>query len=247
MEVNIIIPARNEEEVIIKTLEDLKKKIKVPYRIIVVNDHSTDKTEAAVKKYIKRHKKVILVNNKGSKKGFGHALKIGFQKIKSGLVVFVMADLCDDPKTINKMYKKINNGSADVVCGSRYMKGGRKKDNDNKFQGMMSFTVNFTLFYIFGIPTKDMSNAFKMYRKEILDNVKFNSDSGVEASMELLGQAYFNGAKIIEIPTIWTGRKIGKSKFKILKRTPRYWKIYKWITVNRLKKFLGSSMEEFYI
>ncbi len=243
--VNIVIPARNEEEVIVKTLKDLKTKLKVPFRVIVVNDKSTDNTEKVVSTYIKRHKEVSIINNSTKTSGFGKALSLGFSKVKKGYVVFVMADLCDDPKTINRMFKKIGDGW-DIVCGSRYMKGGKKKENDNKFQGFMSHLVNLTLYIFCGIPTRDVSNAFKMYRKEVLDKVIFNPESGVEESMEILGQAYFNGARIMEVPTIWTGRKFGKSKFKILKRTPRYWRIYKWIFVNKMKKLLGLDLNVFY-
>lgn len=245
--VNIIIPSKNEDEVIIKTLEDIKKKVKVPHRIIVVNDKSDDKTEEMVRKYIKKNKNVLIVNNKTKKGGFGQAIKLGFAKVKKGLIVFVMADLCDDPKTINKMYKKIVDENWDIVCGSRYMRGGKKRDNDNKFQGALSFLTNASLYFFWGIPTQDTSNAFKMYKKEILEKIRFNTDSGVEASMEILGQAYFNGAKITEIPTIWTGRKFGKSKFRILKRTPRYWRIYKWIILNKVRKITRFSFDEFYV
>ncbi len=244
--VNIVIPARNEEEVIVKTLKDLENKLNVPFRIFVVNDKSTDNTEKVVRNYIKRHKKVSIVNNSTGTSGFGKALSLGFSKVKKGYVVFVMADLCDDPKTINKMFRKIEEGW-DIVCGSRYMKGGKKKDNDNKFQGFMSYLVNLTLHIFCNIPTRDTSNAFKMYRKEVLDSVTFNPESGVEESMEILGQAYFNGAKIMEVPTIWTGRKFGKSKFKILKRTPRYWRIYKWILINKLRKMSGLKLDPFYV
>lgn len=244
--VNIVIPARNEEEVITKTLQDLERKVKFPFRIIVVNDKSTDNTEREVRNYIKRHRKVSILNNTSKTSGFGKALSLGFSKVRNGYVVFVMADLCDDPKTINRMFEKLEEGF-DIVCGSRYMKGGKKKDNDNKFQGFMSYVVNLTLHIFCGIPTRDVSNAFKMYRKEILDNIVFNPESGVEESMEILGQAYFNGAKITEVPTVWTGRKFGKSKFKILKRTPRYWRIYKWIFVNKINKILGFDLTPFYV
>ncbi len=242
--VNIIIPAKNEDKTIITTLKDLKEKIKVPYQIIVVNDKSTDKTELIVKKYSVKNRNVRLVNNTTKISSFGNALKIGFSKTKSGPVVFVMADLCDNPKTINLMYKKISEGW-DIVCGSRYTKNG-KKIGGPKLQGFLSNVINFSLYHILRLPTSDTSNAFKMYRHETLKNIKFNNKSGVEASMELLAQAYFGGAKIIDVPTTWIGRTAGQSKFKIVQRTPRYWKIYYWILKNRIRKIVNSKLEKFY-
>ncbi len=243
---NIVIPARNEEEVILKTLENLKKNVKSPYKVIVVNDKSKDRTENLVRTYMKKNRNIILLNNETRKSGFGQALKLGTKKIKSGNVIYVMADLCDDPRTINKMVQKMEEGW-DIVCGSRYMKGGKKKENNNKLQGFLSHIVNFSLYYFLRIPTKDTSNAFKIYRRDILNKVRFNTNSGVEASMEILGQAYFNNAKITEIPTIWTGRKFGVSKFKMVKRAPKYWKIYRWIFLNKVRKSVGMKLVEFYI
>src|SRR6185369_5861825 len=158
----------NEDEVILKTLESIRKNVKIPYKIIVVNDHSIDNTELVVKRYLKKNKKVQLLNNKTKKSGFSQAIKLGTLKAKSDLLVYVMADLCDDPKTINKMYQKIDSGKWDIVCGSRYMKGGKKKSNDNKLQGALSYLVNSTLYHFLRIPTSDTSNAFKMYKKEVL-------------------------------------------------------------------------------
>ena len=232
----IIIPARKEEKTILKTLEELSKQVKTPHRIIVVNDlDKSDKTDKIVKKYCQKHKNVSLIINK--KQGFAAALRLGFKAIKKGVVVPVMADRCDQLETIDKMFQKIKEGG-DIVCGSRYMKGGRKKGGP-KIQSFFSRLVGLTLHWLTGIPTKDVSNAFKMYRKEVLDKVKINLDSGVEVSMDITLQAYFQGARITEIPTSWTGRTLGQSKFKMLQRAPRYFKIYLWALIKSLAEFFN--------
>src|SRR3989344_255564 len=241
--ISVVIPARNEEESVITTLETLREKVTVPYEIIVVNDGSTDSTEAVVKRYAKTNKKVKLVNNLGPK-GFASALKLGIKIARGDYLVPIMADLCDDAATINKMYKKILE-DWDIVCGSRYMKGG-KKVGGPKLQGLLSEFVCRSLRIFTNISTWDVSNSFKMYRRQIIDSLKFNKKSGVEASMELLFQAYFGGAKIIEIPTTWRGRSFGRSKFKLLSRTPRYLGIYLWTVENSLRKTIGLQLKPFY-
>lgn len=244
MDLTIVIPAHNEEAIIIKTLESLKKRVKVSHKIIVVNDCSIDNTENVVKKYMKGNKNISLARTNPKKRGFACALEKGFNYVKKGVVVPVMADLCDDPQTINLMSEKINSGW-DVVCGSRYMKGGRKKGGP-KLQHFLSMFVCLSLKWITGLPTSDLTNAFKMYKIEVLKDIRTNPKSGVESSMETLLQVYFRGAKITEVPTSWKGRTIGKSKFKILERTPRYLKIYLWALENVLRRNLGYNLKKFY-
>jgi glycosyltransferase involved in cell wall biosynthesis len=240
----IIIPAHNEEKIIIKTIKQIQRYVKIPFLLIIVNDHSTDKTELVVKNYAEGFKNIKVINNSIECRGFAGALQTGFEAVKNGVVIPVMADLCDNPTTINRMYRKMYEGW-DIVCGSRYIKGGSKKGGP-KLQGFLSNYVCKSLHLLTGIPTTDVSNAFKMYRREIIDQVQINLKSGVEASMEITLQAYFNGAKITEVPTSWKGRVIGKSKFKILERSPRYWRIYIWAIENTLRNRLGLRLKVFY-
>lgn len=245
MDLTIIIPAHNEEGSIIKTLEGLKKAIKVPHKTVIVNDCSTDQTEQVVNQYAKKNKNISCLQTTPKAQGFANALKKGFMAVSTGAIVPIMADLCDEPKTINIMYDKMQKGW-DVVCGSRYMKGG-EKTGGSLLQHYLSKFVCKSLKYVTGIPTSDVSNAFKMYRKEWLSQVKINPKSGVEASMEILFQMYFNGAKITEVPTSWIGRKVGKSKFQILHRAPRYIHIYLWALENSMRKMLGIKLKKFYV
>lgn len=234
----IIVPAKKEEETIIKTLNEIKKRVKTPHKVIVINDSfKGDNTGKIVAKYVKRNKNIsVIINRTNPHPTFASALLLGFNKIKRGFVVPVMADLCDKVEDIDVMYKKMQDGS-DIVCGSRYVKGGHKKGGP-LVQSICSFLVCMSLHYITGIPTYDVSNAFKMYRRDILQDVIINPRGGVETSMAITLQAYFNNVKITEFPTRWVGRTIGKSKFKIIERTPPYYKIYLWSIKNTLRRYL---------
>lgn len=229
-ELTIVIPARNEEKVILKTLKSLSKSVKIPHDIIIVDDRSSDHTATIVKKYTKNHKGVYLIKNILTP-GFAHAVYSGFKVAKTKYVVPVMADLCDEPKTINKMYDIISTGKWDIICGSRYMSKGGKKGGP-LIQGIFSRIVGKTLNFLIKIPTSDVSNAFKMYKRSLVNKLKINP-GGVEFSMDITLQLYSKGSKITEIPTFWTGRTIGQSKFKLLKRAPKYIKLY----LNALKNY----------
>jgi glycosyltransferase involved in cell wall biosynthesis len=232
MKLTLIIPAHNEEEVIGRTIEELERTLDFNYEIIVINDHSTDRTESVVKKLTEVYKNIIVVNNNIGR-GFADALRNGFSVADSDFVIPVMADLCDDPRTIKEMYDLAVQGY-DIVCGSRYMSGGGKSGGPF-IQSFFSRFAGLSLMYILGVPTRDISNSFKCYSKEVLKQAKTIS-RGFEISMELALKAFFLGFKITEIPTVWKGRFIGKSKFYLFKVIPLYSKIYFWALFGKKEK-----------
>lgn len=240
--VSIIIPTYNEEKVIIKTLENIRRYVKIKKEVIIIDD-STDKTESIVKQYIRNHHWVIFIKNKPQNKGFVQSVFTGVKMSSKELVVMVMGDMCDNPQTINIMYRKISEGW-DVVCGSRYMRGGKRLGGP-EFLGFLSQYLCLSSYILTGIPTHDITNSFKMYRKQLLQKLKFNYDAGTAISMEILYQAYFNNAKITEVPTVWRGRL--ETRFKLGQRGPKYLKIFYWALKNKLRQLLKLLLNEFYL
>ena len=230
MKLSIAIPAHNEEENIAQVIEQVEDKIKFLFDLVVVNDHSTDKTAEIVAGLAKKFTNIILIENK-LEPGFANAIKTGLTSAKTDVVVPVMGDLCDDLETIPVMFEKIIKGF-DVVCGSRYIKGGRRIGG-SKVKGFFSFFVGRTMSMFTGIPTRDVANAFKMYRKEVVDSINIES-TGFEISMEMALKAYFKGFKVTEVPTVWKEREKGKSTFKMLNLTPNYSRWYLWALKTRL-------------
>lgn len=231
---SIIVPAKNEEQNILQTLISLKRAVRVPYEVVVVDDCSTDRLEEVVKKYARQNKNIHIVKTNPDKNGFSNAIRKGLKKATGDIMVIVMADLCDEPSTINMMHQKILEGW-DIVCGSRYSNGG-KKIGGPQVQSFFSSLVCKTLYYLTGITTKDASNAFKMFRKDILKDLEYKPDSGVEASLDFILKAYFKGFKIMDVPTIWRGRIKGQSKFKLVERSPKYIKIYLWALAHHFSR-----------
>ncbi len=236
MLISIVIPAHNEEEVIKERIFSLKDALDTSpfeYEILVINDHSTDRTERIVNELASQSSSLYIFSNDRAP-GFGNALLIGFRRAKGSVVVPVMADLCDEPETIINMAKKINEGY-DLVCGSRYCKEGRRIGGP-RIQGLFSHFVGKSLHLLIGIPTEDAANAFKMYRRDMLNKIDLKEE-GFAISMEAALKFYFAEYKIAEVPTIWEGRKRGKSKFSIFKLAGSYIKLYLWA----LFKFIVKS------
>ena len=229
MDLSIIVPAHNEEGNIAQVIQKIEETVIVSHELIIINDHSTDKTGTIVSGLMQDYPNLRLIDNplEGS---FANAIKTGLANIKTGVVVQVMADLCDDLNTINKMYEKIGQGY-DVVCGSRYIKGGARLGG-SRLKGFLSTFAGWSLHYLLGIPTHDIANAFKMYSKKVLDTVNIEAE-GFEISMELPLKAYYAGFKITEVPTVWREREKGKSNFKMFKLAPSYLKFYLWGIVKR--------------
>jgi len=227
---SIIIPAYNEEGSIGRTIGKIEENVSTPHEIVVVNDCSTDKTREIVEGL--NLSNLTLVNNERNE-GFVKALMRGFEEAKCGVVLPVMADFCDDYSIIDDMYKSIADGF-DMVSGSRYIKGG-KRISPISLKSICSRAIGLITHFITGIPTHDISNSFKMFKKELLNGMTIESTS-FEVSMEIAIKAYYRGYKITEIPTIWRHRTTDRSKFNNIVQTPRYWKWLKFAIVNRLKK-----------
>lgn len=224
MKLSVIVPAYNEEENIGSLIDNVQSSLKIDFELVIVNDHSLDNTAKIVVNKINDFKNINLVEN-NLKPGFANALRTGFLNSKGDVVIPLMADLCDDLGTVEKMYKKINEGY-DIVCGSRYMPGGAR-DGGSRLKSFLSSLGGRSLNVILGVPTRDIANAFKMYRREVINAIDIKA-KGFEISMELPLKAYYLGFKITEVPTVWRERQKGKSSFKIFKLLPSYLKLYVW-------------------
>ncbi len=219
--ISIVIPARNEESCIVETVKNVEKNVRIPHEVVIVNDNSTDGTEEKAKNLCKKYSNVKLITRK-SNHGFGNTLVEGFEKSGGFAVVPVMADMCDDPGTINLMYEKIND--YDIIVGSRYIKGG-KLIGSPFIKKWISRNYGRIMHWLTGIPTRDITNAFKLYKKEVIEKVK-TEQKDFSISVDITLKAYFLGCRITEVPTTWTGRKGGKSKFRVFKMGKSYGSLF---------------------
>ncbi len=234
----IIIPVYNEGENIIKCLGQIEAKIITPHRIFIVYDFDEDSTIPAVNGFIgeQNAKNIFLIKNQYGK-GVLNAIRSGFDSTKDGVVLVVMADSSDDLSIVDSMFGEINQGY-DIVCGSRYMKGGSQVGGP-RFKKLLSRIAGISLHLITRIPTHDITNSFKMYRKSVLNNIEIESNGGFEIGMEIVIKAFSKDYKITEVPSTWKDRVAGKSRFRLLKWLPQYIRWYLYAIRERLKNMLG--------
>lgn len=221
----IIVPVYNEGENIAETLGEIESKITTPHSILIVYDFDEDNTIPVVNEIVGRRnmENIFLVKNCYGM-GVLNAIRTGFDSAQEGVVLVVMADSSDDLSAVDGMFEKVNQGY-DIVCGSRYMKGGRQVGGPI-IKGLLSRIAGRSLHFMTGIPTHDISNSFKMYRKSVLDDIEIESSGGFEIGMEVVVKAFSRGHRITEVPTVWRSRTAGRSRFKLLKWLPNYMRWY---------------------
>lgn len=237
----IVIPVYNEADNIVHTLRQIEAKVVTPHHIYIVYDFDEDNTIPVVKELVEEQKaeNVFLVKNKYGR-GVLNAIRTGFDSIKDGVILVVMADSSDDMSIVDAMFEKINQGY-DVVCGSRYMRGGNQIGGP-KFKKFLSRIAGISLHLITGLPTHDATNSFKMYRKSVLSNIEIESHGGFEIGMEVVVKAFLKGYKIAEIPSIWRDRAAGKSRFRFRRWLPGYIRWYLYAIAGRLKNMRGFTL-----
>lgn len=217
----IIIPVHNEAENITATVKSICNRVRTPHTIYIVYDFDED-TTLPVAKTLAQSIPIRFIKNPA--RGVASAIKTGLRHADGDYLLVSMADMSDDYTIVDSMYKLMEDGY-DLVCGSRYMRGGRQVGGP-LLKKIFSMTASLTLHYFAGIPTYDATNSFKMYRKSMVDSITIESQQGFEIGIELLVKAYSMGYKITELPCVWTDRTAGKSRFKLFKWLPSYLRWY---------------------
>ncbi len=234
---SIVMPVYNEGKVIRQTIKRVETSVEIPHELLIIYDMNEDTTISPVKKFQKRFPNVKLVKNTYGR-GALNALKTGLAKAKGNAVCVMMADLTDDPKVLNTMMEKFNQGF-DVIAASRYMEGGHQIGGPVVKQ-ILSRIAGISLHYLVGLPTHDATNSFRLYSKRFLQKIKIESDGGFELAIELTVKAHFSGFRVTEVPTTWT-YLTKESRFYLAKWLPKYLKWYFWGLNKKLHGFPKSN------
>ena len=220
--VNIIVPLKNEEKSINNLIENLKpilNKTEKKINISLIDDYSFDKTPDILKKYEEEFSFIKVYKNQKST-GIGNAIKFGIEKNKDDAVITFMGDCSDDPNDIIEYIKYLDNGY-DCVFGSRFIKG--SKLHDYPFiKLILNRLANNFIKILFLISYNDITNAFKAYRKKVLDACNPIISEHFNINAELSLKSINRGFKYKIIPISWTNRKKGVSKFHIKEMRNRY-------------------------
>lgn len=226
-------PVYNEGKIIPETVKRVHAAVKIPFELLIIYDMDEDTTVPAVKKIQAKFKNAKLVKNIYGR-GALNAIKTGFAKAQGDAVCVMMADLTDDPKTLNEMMALFDQGY-DIVSGSRYMPGGKQVGGPFMKQ-IMSRVAGISLHYLTGIPTFDPTNSFRVYSKKFLNKTKIESDGGFELGIELTVKAHFGGYLVGEVPTTWTYLS-KESRFLLKKWLPKYLKWYFWAIAKKAQGY----------
>ena len=136
----------------------------------------------------------------------------GFENLDAEAIMLYPADDHKNFNLIREMYNKYKEGY-DIVCASRFVKGGSYKGAP-LLKRIIVKLVSFTLTVLTTLPTKDATNGFRLFSKEIVDKFKIESKKGFTFSIELLAKAHRHNYKITELPEQWPVRNYGESKFR---------------------------------
>src|SRR3989338_2622146 len=225
-ETSIVIPAYNEEENLPQLLDRLIKPGGIEnFEIIIVDDNSSDNTGSIADSYSKKYKLIKVVHRKKGSNGMGAALKDGTRASNGKYIVWTMGDNSDKLETIPIFIKKLKEGN-DMVFGSRYMKGGSSGDL-GKEKAILSSGYSFIAGIIFCFRFRDITNAFRGFRKEVFDNVKLECNH-FDISPEFAIKAHLKDYKLCEVPTSYKNRIFGQPKFKIIKMGIKYTRLFKY-------------------
>jgi glycosyltransferase involved in cell wall biosynthesis len=218
VEVAVVVPAYNEGATIRGVIDALDRAVTSSREIVVVYDVDGDDTVPVVKTMLgavaglRLHK-----NHRG--RGALEAIRSGVEATSARYVVVSMADGSDRATDIEPMVELARDGAA-VVAASRYMPGGRQLGGP-MLKVALSRAAGLALHAV-GLPIHDCTSNFRLYSRELLDSVEIESWGGFELALELTVKAYAMGHALAEVPTVWSDREHGQSRFALRKWLPLY-------------------------
>ena len=219
---SVIIPARNEEACIASTIEHLYVELRlhgIDHEIIVVDDGSTDDTWRVLAGTNARVPTLSAIQNTGQN-GFGRAVTLGFDHMSGDAAVVMMADESDDCRDVVSYWRLLNEGW-DAVFGSRFVRGGGLIDYPfHKL--ILNRMANLFLRLSFNSGVNDTTNAFKAYRRSVIEGCRPYLSPHFNLTVELPLKTIVRGYSWTTMPITWRNRRKGLSKLKIREMGSRY-------------------------
>jgi len=228
---SVVIPARDEEESLPSTLRALYAEFTrelVPHEIVVVDDGSRDSTWSVLQSLTGEIPTLAPVGNPGPN-GFGRAVIHGLGQARGDALVIMMADASDRPEDAVRYWRLLCEGH-ECVFGSRFMRKGDVVDYPG-VKLLVNRMANLFIKVLFNIPFNDTTNAFKAYRRTVIDGCRPLMSPHFNLTVELPLKAIVRGYTWTVIPISWRNRTHGEAKLKIKEMGSRYFFIcmYVWL------------------
>jgi len=222
VKLSVVIPAHNEEGSIggtVTGIVDVLVREGIDYEIVVIDDASHDRTAAVVAGIAEADPRVRCIGSP-YRNGFGFAVRAGLEEYSGDAVAIMMADGSDSPEDLISYYRLLSAGY-DCVFGSRFMPGGSISGYP-PFKRLVNRVVNLGIRLGFGHGYNDTTNAFKAYRREVIDNVQPLISHHFNLTVEIPLKAIVRGHSYAITPISWTGRKSGTSNLRLQEMGSRY-------------------------
>jgi dolichol-phosphate mannosyltransferase len=225
-------PVYNEGENVVPSLAGIARHVTTrPLEVLVVYDFDGDTTVPVLER-LRGEMPWLRPTKNELGRGVLNAVKAGLRSARAPYALVTMADGSDEPEVIDEMLGRARAG-ADVVSGSRYMRGGHQVGGP-LLKRTMSRAAGLSLHWLGGIPTHDSTTNFRLYSRRLLDTVTIESQAGFELGLELTVKAHRLGMRIDEVPTTWRDRTAGESRFQLWRWLPHYLRWYRMGIVARL-------------
>jgi dolichol-phosphate mannosyltransferase len=222
VKLSVVIPAHDEVESIGTTVRALAAELAtagIPYEILVVDDASSDGTGDAVAAIAAADPGVRCLRSPRPP-GYGQAVRAGLDEFTGDAVAIVMADLSDSPKDVVTYHQVLEQGF-DCAFGSRFIKGSKVSDYP-RFKLVLNRLVNLGIRLLFRHGYNDTTNAFKAYRREVIDHIQPLLSNHFNLTVEMPLKAVVRGHSYAVIPVSWTNRMKGVSKLSLQEMGSRY-------------------------
>jgi dolichol-phosphate mannosyltransferase len=231
MKLSVVMPAQNEEGSVGATVEGVVAALErdgIDYEVIVVNDDSEDSTEAVVAAIGERNPRVR-VHRSHLERGFGNAIRAGLDVFEGDAVAIVMADASDDPNDLVRYHRLLEDGF-DCAFGSRFMPGATVYDYP-RLKYVFNRLANQFIRTLFRHRYNDTTNAFKAYRREVIETIQPLLSKHFNLTVEMPLKAIVRGHSYAVVPTSWTNRTSGEAKLAMKEMGSRYLFIvlYVWL------------------
>jgi dolichol-phosphate mannosyltransferase len=233
MKLSVVIPAHNEVGSIAATVTNVSATLDkegIDYEVIVIDDASTDGTARVVEQLAAENTRVRCLRSHYGR-GFGLAVRAGLDRFEGDAVAIVMGDGSDDPNDLVRYHRLLEEGY-DCAFGSRFLNGSAVR-NYPRLKLAINRVANFGVRILFRHQYNDTTNAFKAYRREVIETVQPLLSNHFNLTVELPLKAIVRGHSYAVIPISWTNRAAGSSKLSLTEMGSRYAFIVLYVFLER--------------
>lgn len=223
MLLSVLIPAHDEAGHVGRTVTEVHEALRtagIGHEILVVDDHSADSTRAVLEELAARVPALRVVANPASP-GFGQAVVAGLEAYAGDAVAIYMADGSDSPADLVRFVRTLEERGVDCVFGTRFARGGSAHDYP-LLKLVLNRLANTVIRVLFGLRYNDVTNAFKLYRRPVIDGLRPFLSHHFNLTVELPLKAIIRGYSYAVVPNSWTNRREGVSKFRVQEMGSRY-------------------------